>query len=166
LVRNLRPDKLWSIALIHGDLATGSLALYDLSGHASHELGDAFGAGRPAVIAVGFDARVEHIAFATTPLAVTLAAATYYPPQHGFRESKEQAVYTEVNVPVTKALEFTVSDREDRYSDFGDTNNGKVSLRYQPFEILTFRGAASTGFRAPSLVELYHHRSLVRTLAR
>jgi len=138
-----------------GDLATGSLTLYDLSGHASHELGDAFGAGRPAVVALGFDARVEHIAFDTTPLAETLAAATYYAPQHIKGNRQEQALYTELNVPVTKALEFTVSDREDRYSDFGDTNNGKVSIRYQPFEILTFRGAASTGFRAPSLVDLY-----------
>jgi iron complex outermembrane recepter protein len=138
-----------------GDLATGSLTLYDLSGHASHELGDAFGAGRPAVIALGFNARVEHIGFNTTPLAETLSAATYYAPQHIAGNRQQQAIYTEVNVPVTKSLEFTVSDREDRYSDFGDTNNGKVSIRYQPFEILTFRGAASTGFRAPSLVDLY-----------
>ena len=139
----------------NGDLATGSLALYDLSGHASHELGDAFGAGRPAAIAVGFDARVEHIGFASTPLAKTLNAATYYAPQSVSGSRNSQAVYTELNVPVTKQFEFTVSDREDRYSDFGDTNNGKVSLRYQPFEFLTFRGAASTGFRAPSLVDLY-----------
>jgi iron complex outermembrane receptor protein len=60
-----------------------------------------------------------------------------------------------LNVPVTKQLEFTVSDREDRYSDFGKTNNAKLSMRYQPASWVTFRGAASTGFRAPSLVDLF-----------
>jgi iron complex outermembrane receptor protein len=48
-----------------------------------------------------------------------------------------------------------VSDREDRYSDFGRTNNAKLSVRYQPASFLTLRGTASTGFRAPTLNELY-----------
>jgi iron complex outermembrane recepter protein len=56
---------------------------------------------------------------------------------------------------VTRQFDFTISDRQDRYSDFGNTNNGKISFRYQPFEMLTFRAAASTGFRAPTLFELY-----------
>jgi iron complex outermembrane receptor protein len=140
---------------LNGDLGTGALELYSLNGHASHELGDAFGAGRAAAVAVGFDARVEEDHFATTPLAVTLQPSTFYPPQSVSGSRNSQAVYFELNVPVTKQFEFTVSDREDRYSDFGDTNNGKVSIRYQPFEFLTFRGAASTGFRAPSLVDLF-----------
>jgi iron complex outermembrane recepter protein len=160
LVNPFGPQSAAGQALINssydnGDLGTGTLSLYDLGGHASHELGDAFGAGRAAAIAVGIDARVEQDHFATTPLAATLNATTYYAPQFITGSRQSQAVYTELNVPVTKAFEFTVSDREDRYSDFGDTNNGKISLRYQPFDFLTFRGAASTGFRAPSLVDLY-----------
>jgi iron complex outermembrane receptor protein len=142
-------------AYLNGPLATGSLPIWSLNGHASHELGDAFNAGRPAAVAVGFDVRGESIGFVTTPLAVTLQPAIGYPPTdvHGSRTL--QAVYSELNVPVSKELDFTVSDREDRYSDFGETNNGKVAIRYQPFSILTFRGTASTGFRAPSLVDLY-----------
>ena len=35
------------------------------------------------------------------------------------------------------------------------TNNGKVAIRYQPASFVTFRGAASTGFRAPTLFNLY-----------
>ncbi len=58
-------------------------------------------------------------------------------------------------MPVLKNLEFTVSDREDHYSDFGGTNNAKLSFRFQPSKMITFRGAASTGFRAPSMVDLY-----------
>jgi iron complex outermembrane receptor protein len=140
-----------------GTLGQGSLSMWSLNGHAAHELGDAFGAGRPAQLAIGFDVRGERVSFSTTPLATDLYTDTYYPPQNpptvGSRT--EQAFYSELNVPVTKALEFTISDREDLYSDFGQTNNGKISFRYQPISNLTFRGAASTGFRAPSLVDLY-----------
>ena len=58
-------------------------------------------------------------------------------------------------MPITKGLDLDVSDREDRYSDFGTTNNAKLSVRYQPIDFLTFRGTASTGFRAPTLFNLY-----------
>src|SRR6202044_3756793 len=53
-----------------------------------------------------------------------------------------------------------VSDRQDRYSDFGTTNNAKVQVRYQPATFLTLRGTASTGFRAPTLYNLYAPPSL------
>ncbi len=138
-----------------GPLATGALPIWSLNGHASHDLGDAFNAGRPAAVALGFDVGGESADFVTTPLAVTLQPAIGYPPTDVQGSRTRQALYTELNVPVSKELEFTVSDREDRYSDFGVTNNGKVAIRYQPFDILTFRGTASTGFRAPSLVDLY-----------
>jgi iron complex outermembrane receptor protein len=65
-----------------------------------------------------------------------------------------------VDVPVSKNFDIDLSDREDRYSDFGRTNNGKISLRYQPASFLTFRGTASTGFRAPTLFDLYNPDSL------
>jgi iron complex outermembrane recepter protein len=65
-----------------------------------------------------------------------------------------------LSLPVTKQLELTVSDREDRYSDFGSTNNGKVAFRFQPSHRVTFRGAASTGLRAPKLVNLFSPTTL------
>jgi iron complex outermembrane receptor protein len=142
-------------AYLNGPLATGALTLWSLNGHASHELGDAFNAGSPAAVAVGYDVRGESIEFLTTPLAVILQPAVGYPPTDVQGARTLQALYMELNVPVSKELEFTVSDREDRYSDFGETNNGKIAIRYQPFNFLTFRGTASTGFRAPALTDLY-----------
>lgn len=139
----------------NGALAAGTLSLWDVNGQASREIGDWFHAGQAATLALGLDVRTERIAFDPTALATTLYDATYYPPQSIAGKRNEEAVYAELNVPVTKQLEFTVSDREDRYSDFGKTNNAKLSLRYQPSKFVTFRGAASTGFRAPSLVDLY-----------
>lgn len=142
-------------AYMNGPLATGKLQHFDIGGNANHALGDAFGAGRPAVLALGFQATSERIAFESTPLATTLYTATYYPTSSIFGSRTAQAVFTELDVPMSKSVDLDISDREDRYSDFGETNNGKLSLRYQPFQALTFRGAASTGFRAPSLFDLY-----------
>jgi len=129
--------------------------LYGLNGQASHSLGDAFNSGRSAQLAVGFDLKDETISNNPTPLAATLYTATYFPPFTiaGTRQSK--AIYEELNIPVTKRFDFTISDRFDQFSDFGETNNAKLSFVYQPVDGLKFRGAASTGFRAPSLTELY-----------
>ena len=138
-----------------GEVAVGTYRQWSFNGHAGHALGDAFGAGRAAAFAVGFDVRGEHIGYTTTPLAAPIATATGFLPTHTLGSRTEQAAYAELNVPITKDFEFTVSDRQDRYSDFGNTNNGKISFRFQPFQMLTLRAAASTGFRAPSLFELY-----------
>jgi iron complex outermembrane receptor protein len=142
-------------AYTNGNLEVGTLSLYDLNGHASHALGDLFDAGRPAQFAVGFDYRDEEISNTPTQLATTLYTATYFPPIVVTGSRVSEAAYMELNVPVTKDAEFTVADRQDRYSDFGTTNNAKVSFAYQPISILKIRGAASTGFRAPTLVEEY-----------
>jgi iron complex outermembrane receptor protein len=66
-----------------------------------------------------------------------------------------KAIYAEVMVPVTKALELTFAGRQDHYSVFGGTFNPKVSFRYQPLASLLFRGSYNTSFRAPSFNQLY-----------
>ena len=92
---------------------------------------------------------------ATTPYNELVFAATGLSAAAIEGSRNIQAVFIELDVPMSKSLDVDISDREDRYSDFGTTNNGKVTFRYQPAEFLTFRGAASTGFRAPSLFNLY-----------
>ncbi|HYN46506.1 MAG TPA: TonB-dependent receptor, partial [Allosphingosinicella sp.] len=39
----------------------------------------------------------------------------------------------------------------EHFSDFGNTVNGKLALRYEPFQGYAVRGSISNGFRAPSL---------------
>jgi iron complex outermembrane receptor protein len=63
------------------------------------------------------------------------------------------AAYAELNVPVVSTLELQLAGRGDRYSDFGSAFSPKASLRWQPLDVLAVRGAASRGFRAPSLSE-------------
>ncbi|MGH8254870.1 MAG: TonB-dependent receptor plug domain-containing protein [Steroidobacteraceae bacterium] len=140
---------------INAPLSTGKDKLWSVDGHASHELGDAFHAGTPATVAVGFTFGGESFNSATTPAAAILGPATGFLPAfvHGSRTS--QALFAELDVPMSSHLDVDVSAREDRYSDFGQTTNGKLSVRYQPSRFVTFRGSASTGFRAPTLVNLY-----------
>ncbi len=160
LVNPFGPQSAAGQALINsaytdGDLETGTLNLTSLNGHASHALGDAFDAGRTAQFAVGFDIRDEKIENNPTPLASTLYTATYFPPTAVIGSRNSKAIYEELNIPISKKFDFTVSDRFDDFSDFGQTNNAKLSLSYQPVSLLKIRGAASTGFRAPTLVEEY-----------
>lgn len=47
--------------------------------------------------------------------------------------------------------------RFENYSDFGSTFNYKIASRYQVNPNLSFRGSVSTGFRAPSLAQIYYN---------
>ncbi len=64
-------------------------------------------------------------------------------------------VYGELNVPILANLEAELAVRYDHYSDFGSTTNPKVTVRYQPTHDLLLRGAYGTGFRAPTLYDLF-----------
>ncbi|WP_420552967.1 TonB-dependent receptor [Tenacibaculum aiptasiae] len=47
--------------------------------------------------------------------------------------------------------------RYEDYSDFGSTFNFKLASRFKASKNLTFRGSISSGFRAPSLAQLYYN---------
>ncbi len=65
------------------------------------------------------------------------------------------SAYGELSLPFTKELEAQVALRHDRYGGVGNTTNPKLGLRYQPSKELLLRGSAGTGFRAPTISELY-----------
>jgi iron complex outermembrane recepter protein len=140
---------------INGVYELGEDTRWSVDGHANHALGEAFNAGTPATVALGFTAYGERFTQATTPYNELVSAATGLTASNVEGSRTAQAAYVELDVPMTKGLDLDVSDREDRYSDFGNTNNAKLSVRYQPIDFLTVRGAASTGFRAPTLFQLY-----------
>jgi len=64
-------------------------------------------------------------------------------------------LYAEVDAPVTKTIDLTGAVRVDRFSDFGSTVNPKLSVRWEADKRVMLRATASTGFRAPTLPELY-----------
>lgn len=65
------------------------------------------------------------------------------------------AVFIESIVPLARTVEAQIAVRYDHYSDFGGTTNPKVALRWQPMRELLFRASWGTGFRAPTLYDLF-----------
>ena len=63
----------------------------------------------------------------------------------------QTSAYLEALVPITKSLEGTLATRYDKYSDFGNTTNPKVGLKWRALPTFVVRGSYSTGFRAPTL---------------
>ncbi len=63
--------------------------------------------------------------------------------------------YVDLEADLTKQFLLTFATRFEDYSDFGSTLNFKVSTRYKLTDNINIRAAANTGFRAPSLHQLY-----------
>ncbi|WP_426177064.1 TonB-dependent receptor [Massilia sp. TWR1-2-2] len=65
------------------------------------------------------------------------------------------SAYAEVSVPLARKLDLDVAARYDNYQGVGDTVNPKASIRWQPTNTFLFRSSVGSGFRAPSLTDLY-----------
>ncbi|MFA4898242.1 MAG: TonB-dependent receptor [Brevundimonas sp.] len=65
------------------------------------------------------------------------------------------AAYADVEIPLTDKLRVEGAVRFEDYSDFGDTQTGKLSARYDFTPSFALRGSVSTAFRAPSLQQSY-----------
>ncbi len=67
------------------------------------------------------------------------------------------SLYTDAEFDVTKSLLVSTAVRYENYSDFGSTLNGKIAARLKATDNINFRGSLSTGFRAPSLAQVYYN---------
>src|SRR5450830_1079548 len=65
------------------------------------------------------------------------------------------AAYTDVELDVTESLKTQAAVRYEKFSDFGSTVTGKLAGSYKVAPEVLLRGSASTGFRAPSLQQVY-----------
>ena len=70
------------------------------------------------------------------------------------------AAFVEFAFPLTRALEMQAAVRYDHYSDFGNTTNPKLGLKFKPTPEILLRANWGRGFRAPSLVEITPSRGL------
>ena len=105
-------------------------------------------------LGIGGEARTEALDDRTTSIGDLVVGSVNRPtPKSGKRDA--QALYVELAVPIVRTLDAQLALRADRFSDFGVSANPKVALRWQPYKSLLFRTSAGTGFRAPSLPELY-----------
>jgi iron complex outermembrane receptor protein len=75
-------------------------------------------------------------------------AGSYHRTNYGF--------YFDVATDPIKNLKVDVAGRYEHYSDFGGTEDGKITLRYDFSPAFAIRGTISNGFRAPTLAEEYY----------
>ncbi|ANH69824.1 TonB-dependent siderophore receptor [Mitsuaria sp. 7] len=152
-------------AALNGKLQHAIGEVYNINAHASREVGDWLGVGRAAQLALGVEYRHERFkSVPETDFAAKVEVSTGVSPTfHSEGSRSVKALYGELNLPVLKSLDITGSLRYDKYSDFGSSTNPKVSFRFQPVKEVLVRGSASTGFRAPTLFELYGNQAYTNT---
>jgi iron complex outermembrane receptor protein len=71
------------------------------------------------------------------------------------RKRHSSAAYLDFEADMTDAHQAAGRVRHERYSDFGSTTTGKLAGSYKPTDDFLLRASASTGFRAPSLQQVY-----------
>lgn len=73
----------------------------------------------------------------------------------GEGDRNSHSVFTELSFFPTDSIETGFAIRYDKFSDFGDTINPKLSVSYQVTDKTLLRASVGTGFRAPNLSTLY-----------
>jgi iron complex outermembrane receptor protein len=128
------------------------------------------GLSRPLNLAFGLEARREGYeiqagepaSYNRGPLGSNTALAggaqgfVGFQPSNVVDENRDAVgVYADIEIPLTERLTVEGAVRFEDYSDFGDSQTGKLSARYDFTPNFAMRGSVSTGFRAPSLQQSY-----------
>lgn len=83
-----------------------------------------------------------------------------YSPSNEVNETRSNfSLYVDGELDITKSLMLSTAIRYENYSDFGSTLNGKIASRLKLNQNINVRGSLSTGFRAPSLAQIYYNTS-------
>lgn len=81
-----------------------------------------------------------------------------YSPANEVDQSRSNfSLYADAEFDITDSFLVSAATRFENYSDFGSTLNGKLSARFKATKNINFRGSVSTGFRAPSLAQVYYN---------
>ncbi len=80
----------------------------------------------------------------------------------GFQPSNEVnrfrnsiSAYAGLEAEINDQFMLDIGGRFENYNDFGSTVTGKIAARFEPVENFALRGAVSSGFRAPSLHQVW-----------
>ena len=115
--------------------------------------------GGPIGVALGADYKEEELRDTPDPLA--LNGDVLGQGNTATDASRDSfAAYVELALPLTKTLEMQAALRYDHYSDFGNTTNPKLGLKFKPTPEIMLRANWGRGFRAPTLVEITPSRGV------
>jgi iron complex outermembrane receptor protein len=73
------------------------------------------------------------------------------------RSRSNLSLYADAEFDLSEAFLLSAAARFENFSDFGSTINGKLAARLKASENFNIRGSLSTGFRAPSLAQIYYN---------
>ena len=79
--------------------------------------------------------------------------AGFSPESEVDRSRHNTALFAEFDTDLSDQFNISYAARYEDYSDFGSSFNHKLAARYEVSDALAFRGAISTGFKAPSLAQ-------------
>ncbi len=138
-----------------GLVQTGEGTLSSLSASASRPL-FSLPAGQ-SMLALATEFRKEEMVYTTDVPKVSQAASSGLAGSGAVRQGDRdiKAIAAELTLPLHKMFEIGLSVRHDKYSDFGNTTNPKISLRFSPQKDLLIRASYNEGFTAPTLSQLY-----------
>lgn len=81
----------------------------------------------------------------------------YSPANEVDRSRSNISLYVDTEFDITEAFLLSAAARFENYSDFGSTINGKLAARLKVSDNINVRGSISSGFRAPSLAQIYYN---------
>ena len=80
-----------------------------------------------------------------------------YTPSNAVDEGRHNiALYLDLERRFSEQFTAGAAIRTEKYSDFGTTTTGKLSMRFDPSRTVGLRASASTGFRAPGVQQKFY----------
>ena len=81
----------------------------------------------------------------------------YGPANEVNRSRSNISLYADSEFDITETFLLSAAARFENYTDFGSTINGKLAARLKVSDNINVRGSISSGFRAPSLAQIYYN---------
>ncbi|MCB0448375.1 MAG: TonB-dependent receptor, partial [Gelidibacter sp.] len=81
----------------------------------------------------------------------------YSPANEVDRSRSNLSLYADAEFDLSEKFLLSAAARFENFSDFGSTLNGKLAARIKASDNINIRGSLSTGFRAPSLAQIYYN---------
>ncbi len=114
--------------------------------------------GGDLALALGGEWRRERTDFRPSALLLSDNINNDPAPEGGRATSDSRrvtAIYTELLAPLSKRLELQLSARYDRYQQIGGAASPKAGLRFMATPEWLLRASVGSGFRAPTVSDLY-----------
>jgi iron complex outermembrane receptor protein len=111
-----------------------------------------------------FDTLANHSLFSNDAIAGIQGFPGIAPSSTVNEKRNVRSVYFEMEQQVLSDISINTAARYDDYDGFGSSTNLKVATHWQHNDWLAYRVAISTGFRAPSMQQLYFNNTSTQFL--